>query len=141
MAHKTTKAQKANFRFVYEIELPAEADTNEFLEKLQVLVGKYGGSAGGGMMGGPSPEARYRVLTAIPVERDAPELTEADVVTMTEARELLGIPSKSGLATYVRMKHAPIVIDAREPNPTRANRLLRQGVKNEIRARARRKTA
>lgn len=132
----TRKAKQGSYRFVYEIELPATANSNAFLERFQALVAKYKGNAGGGMVGAPNPTTRYRVLDSIPVERDAPELREADVVTMTEGRQLLGIASKSGLATYVRLKHAPIVIDLAEPNPQRRNRLLRKWVTAERRRRA-----
>lgn len=123
------------FRLIYEIELPASADSNEFLERLQALVGKYRGSAGGGRVGAPGLATRYRVVESIPIERDAPELRESDVVTMTQGRHLLGIASPSGMATYVRLKHAPIVIDLQEPNPQRRNRLLRKWVNQERRSR------
>lgn len=136
----TKKPKEGTYRFVYEIELPATADTNAFLERLQVLVGKYNGFAGGGMIGAPNPTVRYRVLDSINVERDAPDLREADVVSMTEGRRLLGIPSQSGMATYVRLKHAPIVIDLSEPNPQRRNRLLRKWVKAEMRSRKQKAT-
>ncbi len=132
------KGKAGSYRFIYEFELPAEADTNAFLERLQALVGKYHGRAGGGMVSAPNPNTRYRVVDSIRVERDAPELRETDVVTMTEGRTLLGIPSASGMATYVRLRHAPIVIDLLEPNPQRRNRLLRKWVKAEMRDRHRR---
>ncbi len=133
----STKAEQGAYRFVYEIALPAEADTNGFLERLQALVAKHRGSAGGGMVGAPGPTSRYRILDSFPVERDAPELKEADVVTKTEGRRLLGISSTSGLATYVRLRRAPIVLDLAEPNPQRRHRLLRRWVNAEM---SRRKT-
>lgn len=129
------KTQEGSFRFIYEIELPASADSNAFLERFQKLVGQYHGSAGGGRVGAPGRSTRYRVVESIPIERDAPELRESDVVTMTEGRQLLGIASPSGMATYVRLKRAPIVIDLQEPNPQRRNRLLKKWVTREKRHR------
>lgn len=131
-------ATRREYRFAYEIALPESANTNECLERLQALIVEYGGTAGGGMIAAPNAKTRYRLVSWRQSEIDAPSLSERDVVTMTEGRKLLGIPSGSGMATFVRMHHAPIAIDLHEPNPQRANRLLLTWVKGKMAERGRR---
>lgn len=81
-----------------------------------------------------------RYVEKVIVERPT-EVKESDVLTLTEASELLGLsrPAVSDLVMRRALRH---LVDTAEPNPTKANRVLRSDVERELaRRRSRRSDA
>jgi len=79
-----------------------------------------------------------RYVEKVVVERPA-DVKESEVLTLTEAGELLGGLSRSAVADLMLRRALRHLVDTSEPNPRKANRVLRSDVEREqVRRRGRR---
>lgn len=82
-----------------------------------------------------------RFAERITTTKPAPQIAAADVVTLSEAADILGLAVQS-IRGLIDRGHLRYFVDGDEPNYTKAGRVLRADVSSElVRRRARREDA